>query len=417
MNMDTNRIILHVDLNNFYASVECLYHPDLRGKPVAVGGDEKKRHGIILAKNERAKAFGVKTGEALWQARRKCPGLVLVPPHFDRYLKFSRLAREIYGSYTEQVESFGLDECWLDVTGSGALFGGGRRIADDIRARVKRELGVTVSVGVSFNKIFAKLGSDQKKPDGTTVITRDNYRTTVWPLPVSELLFVGPATTQKLERVGILTIGDLARADAARMGRMLGKNGVTLWRYANGLDTSPVARAGERPPIKSIGNSRTAARDLVTDRDVKIHLYVLCESVAERLREEGVVCQTVSVSIRDSGLYTYERQTRLAVPTASSEVLFAQAFGLYKACHPPGVPIRSMGVQASGLTADRYVQLSCLPEAARQQKREDIERVVDDIRRRFGHFAIQRGVLLSDTDLSGFDPKGDHVIHPEIFVR
>lgn len=213
----TDRTILHCDMNNFYASVECLYNPALRGKPVAVGGDVEARHGIILAKNYEAKKYGVQTGEALWQAKQKCPGLTIVPPSFEKYLRFSRLAREIYGCYTDRIESFGLDECWLDLTGSERLFGGGKAVADKLRERIKFELGVTISVGVSHNKIFAKLGSDMKKPDATTVITRENYKDVVWPLPVSDLLFVGPATTRKLARYGIHTIGQLAQADGRRM--------------------------------------------------------------------------------------------------------------------------------------------------------------------------------------------------------
>ena len=186
-------VILHSDMNNFYASVEILYDPALRDKPVAVAGDEEARHGIVLAKNDIAKRLGIHTGQVLWEARQQCPELVCVPAHYERYLAFSAQAREIYTSYTDQVESFGLDECWLDVTGSVGLFGDGPTIANDIRGRIRRELGLTVSVGVSFNKVFAKLGSDMKKPDAITVITPENYRERAWSLPVSDLLYVGPA--------------------------------------------------------------------------------------------------------------------------------------------------------------------------------------------------------------------------------
>ena len=414
--MERERTILHADLNNFYASVECLYDPALRGKPVAVGGDAEKRHGIILAKNYEAKAFGVKTGEALWQAKQKCPGLIFVPPHYDLYLKFSRLAREIYQEYTSQVESFGLDECWLDVTHS-RQFGDGKQIADAIRARIQRELGVTASVGVSFNKVFAKLGSDMKKPDATTVIPKNRFKEIVWPLPVEDLLFVGRATTRKLKSIGIDTIGGLANWNADALRRKFGKNGVMLWQFANGLDDSPVAEAGAVQKIKSIGNSSTLPRDLVTEEDVKIPLYVLCESVAERLRDHGLKCGTVQVTLRDNELFHYERQGPLITATCSAQVIYEKAYQLYKCNHLSGRPLRSIGVRACKLEADNGTQLSILPELMQIHKREAEERVIDSIRRRYGHFAIQRGIMLTDMDLSGFDPKGEHVIHPEVFNR
>ena len=263
-------IILHSDMNNFYASVEILYDPSLNGRPVAVAGDEEARHGIVLAKNDLAKQFGIRTGQVLWEARQQCPELICVPAHYERYLHFSALARDIYISYTDQVEAFGLDECWLDVTGSVGLFGDGVTIANDIRARIRRELGLTVSVGVSYNKVFAKLGSDMKKPDATSVITPDNFRETAWRLPVSDLLYVGPATTRKLAQFGIHTIGALAQADQGFLYSLLGKNGIMLHRFANGQDHSGVRRYYAVPPMKSIGNSTTAPRDLVSEDDVKI---------------------------------------------------------------------------------------------------------------------------------------------------
>lgn len=414
--MEKERTILHADLNNFYASVECLYDPALRGKPVAVGGDAEKRHGIILAKNNEAKAFGVKTGDALWQAKQKCPNLIFVPPHYDLYLKFSRLAREIYREYTSQVESFGLDECWLDVTHS-RQFGDGKRIADEIRLRIKRELGVTASVGVSFNKVFAKLGSDMKKPDATTVIPKNKFKEIVWPLPVEDLLFVGRATTRKLKSIGIDTIGKLANWNANALRRKFGKNGVMLWRFANGCDVSPVSEAEAAQKIKSIGNSSTLPRDLVTDEDVKIPLYVLCESVAERLRDHNLKCRTVQVMLRDNELFHYERQGPLVTATCSAQVIFEKAYQLYQCGRLSEKPLRSIGVKACNLEQDNGTQLSFLPELAQIHKLEAKERIIDAIRHRYGHFAIQRGIMLTDTDLSGFDPRRDHIIHPEVFNR
>lgn len=415
--MKKNRIILHADLNNFYASVECLYNPGLRGKPVAVGGDAEKRHGIILAKNNEAKAFGVKTGETLWQARQKCPGLIFVKPRYDLYVKYSRLARSLYEEYTSQVESFGLDECWLDVTNSETLWGDGKRIADEIRLRVKRELGVTVSIGVSFNKVFAKLGSDMKKPDATTVIPRETFQKIVWPLPVENLLFVGRATTRKLKSTGVRTIGDLAQTNVNALRRKFGKPGEMLWNFANGRDESRVSEADAAQKIKTIGNSSTLPRDLISEEDVKIPLYILCESVAERLRDHSLKCCSVQLSLRDNGLFQYERQGPLICPTCSAQVMFEKVFALYRGNHLSNNPIRSIGVRALKLVPENGTQLSLLPELQQVHRREAEEAVIDSIRRRYGHFSIQRGIMLLDTKLSGFDPKGEHIIHPEVFVR
>ena len=406
------RVILHGDMNNFYASVECLYNPSLRGKPVAVAGDPEARHGIVLAKNYMAKACGVATGNPLWMAKQKCPDIVFVPPHYDLYLKYSAIAREIYGEYTDQVESFGLDESWLDVTGSTNLFGDGKKIADELRERIKFELGVTISVGVSYNKVFAKLGSDMKKPDATTVIDSDHFREKVWPLPVSDLLFVGRSTLKRLLLCGISTIGDLARADQTMLHRTLGQNGDMLWMFANGLDTSPVANIDAEPIIKSIVNSTTTPHYLVSDEDIKVTLYVLAESVSARMREHGFVCRTVQLHVRDHKLYSYERQAPLDIPNRTAHSLFDKAFRLYKR-HHTGAPVRSLGIRACNLALCESEQMSFFPEVAALQTKETVEKTVDQIRGRFGHFAIQRCVLLSDRELSSLNPKDDHVIHPE----
>ena len=317
---------------------------------MAVAGDEEARHGIVLAKNDIAKRFGIRTGQVLWEARQQCPGLVCVPAHYERYLAFSAQARDIYTSYTDQVEPFGLDECWLDVTGSVGLFGNGLAIADDIRGRIRRELGLTVSVGVSFNKVFAKLGSDMKKPDATTVITPENYRERAWSLPVSDLLYVGPATTRKLNQYGITTIGELARANLDLLYWLLGKNGIMLHQFANGQDHSGVRRYYAIPPMKSIGNSTTAPRDLVSEDDVKITLMALCESVGAQLREQNCLCSTVALGIRDNRLLSYDRQTRLPYPTANTLDIWEAAMELFRRHHTGGEPVRSLSVKTSGLT-------------------------------------------------------------------
>ena len=298
-----NRTILHSDCNCFYASVELLHHPELRGKPVAVGGDPEARHGIVLTADYTAKRYGVKTGMALWQAKQLCPDITFLPPRMDLYLRFSRMAQEIYADYTDKREPYGIDESWLDVTDSATLKGDGFHIAQEISSRMKKELGITVSVGVSFNKIFAKLGSDYKKPDAVTTMYEDEFQRKAWCLPVSDLLYVGNATNKKLYSMGIRTIGDLAKSDETLLVRKLGKMGSILWAFANGYDESPVKLENTSAPVKSVGNSTTTPRDMETDEDVRIVLYILAESVAARLRENGFRCRTVEISVRDKELF------------------------------------------------------------------------------------------------------------------
>lgn len=408
------RSVLHIDMNACYASIECLYDPSIRNLPVAVGGDVEARHGIILAKNQIAKRFGVKTGEALWQAKQKCPELHIVPPHFDRYLRFSRMAREIYADYTDLVEPFGLDEVWCDVTGTQKLRERGMEaLANEIRERVKFELGITVSVGASWNKIFAKLGSDYKKPDAVTVFTPENYRDKVWPLPASDLLGVGRATERKLASRGIHTIGDIAAAPPSMLRGILGKWGLILHDFATGYDTSPVARAGDEAVIKSIGNSTTTPRDLCCDEDAGIVYWMLCESVAERMRESGFLCRGVQVHIRDNELASFERQLKLESPTCLASVLHEAAMRLLRENWDWHKPLRSIGVRATDLLpASTPVQCSIFEDSERQEKRERLERSVDDLRRRFGHYCVGRAVCVSDPTLRNISPKDEHVIHP-----
>ena len=411
-----SRTILHADLNNFYASVECLYHPELRGKPVAVSGDVENRHGIILAKNQLAKAAGVKTGEAIWQAKGKCPGLVCLPPDYRKYLRFSRLARKIYADYTDKIEAFGIDENWLDVSGSAALFGDGVKIAADIRRRIREEMGVTASVGVSWNKIFAKLGSDMKKPDATTVITEANFRQVVWPLPVEELLYVGRSTKNKLNNRAVFTIGDLATRDVHLLKLTLGVWGETLWTFANGLDAAPVAPSGEESFVKSVGNSTTTPRDLVNIEDVKMIVFVLAESVAARLRRHGLKCRTVVVHIRNNELYSFERQGKLPAPSFLARDIAGKALEIFRQNYTWDRPIRSLGVRGADLvTENGAVQLDMFaPDSAEQ---EQLERTLDRLRERFGPYCVRRCALLQDDRLTGFNPITEHVIHPVSFFR
>ena len=407
------RIILHADMNSFYASVECLHQPALRDKPVAVGGDAEMRHGIILAKNQLAKAFGVKTGEALWQARQKCPDLVIVHPHYDQYMRFSRLAREIYGEYTDRVEPFGLDECWLDVTGTESCRKGGEALAQELRRRIKAELGVTVSVGVSDNKVFAKLGSDYKKPDAVTVFSRREMGEKVWPLPVTDLLYVGPATGRKLRSYGVETIGQLARTPPEYLKSWFGKVGPMLHGFANGRDLTPVARAGEESPVKSVGNSMTTTRDLTSLEDISAVYWVLCESVAARLREGGFLCRTVQIGLRDFGLYSFERQLVLETPSCLAAELHRAAMDLAEANWDPRRPLRSVGVRGAELIpASSPCQLSLFREEKDREKQERLERSVEELRRRFGKAVIGRAAARLRGDLWSPDLEKTQVIHP-----
>ena len=336
-----------------------------------------------------------------------------MPPHMERYIEFSRRAREIYDEYTHRVESFGIDECWLDVSGDARS---GKEIADEIRERVKKELGITASVGVSYNKVFAKMGSDYKKPDATTVITRENFRKLLWPLPVTDLLFVGGATARKLKLYGIRSIGDLACADFELIRGVLGKNGCMLWKFANGLDRTPVLESCASIKIKSIGNSTTTPRDLVCDDDVRVTLYVLCESVAARLREQCFKCTTVQIHVRDSSLESYERQVKLPYETWLARDIFDAAFMLYKR-HHDGRPIRTLGVRAMDLVSQESAQIRLLPESPTAERDEALELAVFGLRERFGNAIVRRGILLTDPKLSSFSPRDEHVIHPELFDK
>lgn len=413
-----DRVILHSDINNCYASIECLHRPAIRNKPVAVCGDPEARRGIVLAKNYPAKATGIKTGEAIWQAKQKCPDLVVVPPNYLLYLRFSRLAREIYYDYTDQIEPFGLDESWLDITGNCRNGIDGTMIANEIRERVKNELGVTVSVGVSFNKIFAKLGSDMKKPDAVTTISRENYKDTVWKLPAGELLYVGSATKKKLAQFGITTIGEIANVDARLIRSYLGKWGSVLYDFANGEDTSPVATSDVETAIKSIGNGTTTPRDLVNDDDVLCIIYVLSESIAMRMRDHGFKSTTIQIYVRDNELASFERQAKLPRATNLSSDLAQAAMQLFKASYSWQKPIRSLGVRGCDLvSADSNIQLSLLVDEGRNIRQEDLEYTIDAIRGRFGNQSIKRALLIMDRSLGNINPKDDHIIHPLSYFK
>jgi DNA polymerase-4 len=388
-------IILHADLNSFYASVECLYNPAIRNLPVAVCGSVENRHGIVLAKNQPAKMVGIKTGEAIWQAKLKAANLLVVPPHYDRYLRFGNLARKIYGTYSQRVEPFGMDEAWIDISFPGRSISDGYEIANQIRERIKFELGITVSIGVSFNKIFAKLGSDMKKPDAVTVISKENYKEKVWPLDVGELLYVGRATKRKLRNWNINTIGDLAQADALFIRNKLGKCGTILKDYALGNDYSQVENTEHETIIKSIGNSTTPPKDLCSLEDIRITSFVLSESVARRLREHGLKGKTVQIYMRDCDLEGFERQGQLKDYTNISTEIAHKAISLVEANWFFNKPIRSFGVRVSDLASSKGpIQISIFKEENKRFKVMDLEYSIDTIRKRYGPYAIQRAALM-----------------------
>lgn len=413
-----DRTILHSDMNNCYASIELLYRPELRGKPLAVGGNPEARHGIVLAKDQLAKKAGVKTGMALWQARQVCPDIVFVPPRMDLYLRFSRLAHEIYGEYTDKQEAFGIDESWLDVTESCSIKGDGMAVANEISSRIKKELGITVSIGVSWNKIFAKLGSDYKKPDAITEISRANYKEIVWPLNAEELLYVGRATKRKLNQYGIRTIGELATADRRFLQKTLGKMGVVLSVFANGDDQTPVSHEDEHAPIKSIGNSTTTPRDLVNETDVSIIVYLLAESVSARLRENHFVGDVIEISVRDNEFHSFTWQRKVSMPTNITREIGVYAMQLFRENYVWRKPIRSIGVRVADLMVDTIpIQLDLFSNQKRRERQHKVDLAIDEIRRRFGYYAIQRGMMYQDKKLSSVNAKEDHTVHPHGYME
>jgi DNA polymerase-4 len=412
------RRILHADFNSFYASVACFLDPALRSHPVAVAGNPEARHGIILAKNQLAKKFGVQTGEAIWEAKQKCPLLITVKPDFAQYQKFSALGRAIYGEYSDRVEAFGLDENWIDVTGSTSDMADAHRLAEVIKNRVREELGITVSVGVADNKVFAKLGSDIKKPDAVTLVSPDNYQSVAWPLPARDLLYVGRATEAKLLKYGIVTIGDLANTQEPFLRAQFGKAGTMLHAFANGLDIAPVMPTDDQQTVKSVGNGLTTPRDLVNDEDVYLTISMLAESVAMRLREHGMRAKTASLAVRDSGLVSFIRQTKLPKPTNITIEISRACMALFREHYTWQAPIRSLTVSCSDLISmDCPLQLSLFDDEAPRRKAEAAEVAVDDIRRRFGYRAIGRALFLKDREIGLMAPKVDHTVHPVGYLQ
>lgn len=422
-----DRDVLHSDINCCYAQIECQARPELRGKPVVVGGDEEARHGIVLAKNLIAKRAGVKTAMALWEARKACPGLVVVPPDYRLYMDVSRRAREIYYDYTDRVEPFGPDEAWLDVTGTRRCLGlSPAEIAREVSERMVAELGISVSVGVSWNKIFAKFGSDYKKPDAVTVITRENYREVVWQAPVRDLLYVGPATERKLHSSGIDTIGQLACASDELLRNRLGKMGFVLRGFARGQDATEVKpydrdAADVMREIKSYGNGLTAPRDICDPQSAKAYVWMLAESVAQRMREGRARARTVSVGARAADdLCTRSRQCKLPVATDVTLEVARAAWGLLRELEPLDAihPLRGIHVRASDLEpADADLQASLFDPLPRRTEMRELDASVDDLRRRYGNKCVVWGAQLVDEGAASVDAKADNTVHPVSFFH
>ncbi len=395
-----DRTILHCDLNGFYASVECLFNPALKTAPMAVAGNPENRHGIILAKNELAKKQGVKTAETIFQAKKKCPELVLVRPQHKEYAKYSVFANDIYGEFTDLIEPFGIDESWLDVTGVLHLFGTGKQIADKIRDVMKDRLGLTVSIGVSFNKIFAKLGSDYKKPDATTVITKENFKQILYPLPVTDMLYVGKASAETLKNLHIETIGELAVSDKNLLRSKLGKMGDMLWDYANGLEDSPVKPATEGRDIKSVGNGLTFKRNLIGLSDIKTGTAALSDEVAYRLRKYGLKCRTVQVTIKDPAFKSINRQKSAPYPTYLAKDINAIALEIIKSCWSLKAPIRMLTITGMNLIDENHIteQLTLFDDETDTavKKQERLELTIDKIREKYGKSAVITGSILNN---------------------
>lgn len=385
------RVILHCDLNNFFASVSLLFNPTLRSVPVAVCGDKEQRHGIVLAKNEAAKRCGVKTAEAIFEARAKCPELVILPPMMDKYKEYSEKAHRIYEEYTDMIEPFGIDECWLDVTGSRLLFGSGEEIADKIRREIKQKLGITVSVGVSFNKVFAKLGSDMKKPDGITVISRENFREKIWRLPISDLLFVGRKTTDRLRSCGICTIGDAAVCSDEMLECLLGKNGLELKRYALGEDNSPVSRQHEKATPKSIGRSVTRQQDFKTPDEIWGMFLSLAREISDSLREQGLYAGGVQVHIRNAALSVKEFSRSYPDSVNGAKIIAERGMELLNEHFGFTEPLRSVGLRAINLRGyQTAIQEDIFGDSEKRETEEKIESSIYELRKKFGSTSITR---------------------------
>lgn len=400
--MAKQRLIFHCDCNNFFASCECLERPELRNVPMAVAGDPESRLGVVVAKNELAKKYGVKTTDTVWQAQRKCPGIVFVPPRHHYYKTISDRVNRIYLDYTDYVEPASIDESYLDMTGAPEFYQlTPQTLADLIRDRVRTEIGITISAGVSFNKAFAKMGSDYQKPDATTVITPDNYRQILWPLPVSDLLYAGRASVEALHRKGIRTIGELAEQPREQIQALLGKGGEALWNYANGLDQEPVRKWGDHPEIKSVSRGMTFRRDLVAREEIRTGVSVLVDEVASNLRDHGMKGSVISVQLKTPDLRVISRQTSLDHATFLQHEIQEVAMRLIDANWREGTPIRAITVGVTKLISQEeeieqvdlfdFIAPTEAKEKENRKKQEKLEAAVYALRKKMGGEAISLG--------------------------
>lgn len=411
--MKHERVILHSDINHCYAQIEEMKYPELRHVAMAVGGDEEERHGIILAKNDIAKTYKIKTGETLREAKAKCPHLIILSPNYEEYIFYTEQVKSIYRRYSDKVESFGLDEAWIDVSASISLFGDGKAIAKAIQVSVWEELGLSVSIGISYNKIFAKIGSDMHKHMGLVEIKRETYKKMIWPLPIGDLFYVGRATKQKLEYYSIDTIGILANLPIGWMKDHFGKMGELIWWFANGEDVSQVALSSHKEPVKSVGNAITAPKDICSFEEAKIIYYVLVESVASRLREQGLQGNVIRISLRSTALTWFSRQRTITRSTNIAKEIMAVVLELLRKHYTFKQPLRTIGVCVSGIESDSiFTQMNLFISEEERLQQKELEETVDRIRARFGSDKVKRCAMLLDTKLTDFNPKEDHIIHP-----
>lgn len=411
--MNHERKILHIDINHCFAQIIEMMYPDLKNVPMAVGGSEESRSGIILARNLKAKEYGIKTAETLREAYEKCPNLLIVPPAYEHFVYYSEKVKDIYREYTDKVESFGIDEAWIDLTDSQLLFGDAEKIAKEIQQRVLDEVGLTVSCGLSYNKIFAKLGSDMIKPSGFVVITKENFKDVVWNLPVEDLLYVGHSTKIKLHALSIFTIGELANSRISHLKSVLGKNGEMIYYFANGYDISEVMLSEHRDPIKSIGNSITTVEDIKNFEDAKIVFQVLAESVASRLRDANLVGSTIAISLRDTKLKRLTRQQKIDRKTNVSKDIMEVVLQLLRSNYYFHLPLRSIGIKVSDLSVDDgVVQLNLFVDEEQRIKDKRLEECIDLIRDKYGFNVVNRLSVHINRNLTDFNPKGEHTIHP-----
>ncbi len=412
----TDRVILHCDLNNFYASVETVLNPALKGKAIAVCGRTEDRHGIVLAKSEKAKRYNIRTGDVVWEAKKKCKELIVLEPNFDEYVKYGKAVRQIYYNYTDLIEPFGLDECWLDVTDSDKIFGSDYETAYKIKEQVKKEIGLTLSIGVSFNKVFAKLGSDLKKPDGITIIRKDSFKEKIWNLPASDMLWVGRSTEKVLKKYGIKTIGDIANTSPEILVSFFGKNGYSLWKCANGYENSAVSSFGDMPEVKSIGRGCTLVSDLETDEEVWRVLLTLSHSVSKHLREEELMASGVQITVKSNDLQSVQFQKKLCFATQNAREIADCAYELYLERYDKELPVRALTVRAIDLLSfNTAQQLNIFFDINKHLRHEIIEKTVIELNKKYGKHTVIEATLLNNTKIP--TDKTDEVLLPSARFR